>query len=168
MFSIFSPLEFMGLAYESRLKSFLTFIASICWNLVSTHLSLEVQSWGRWWSPFILLTSVYMTAIGHCSCQVEGDRKLMGQPLAHPQRLGPLVGGSNCFFSLGWTRAGCPLSSLFLGPFWVGTLLHFSTFRWAIWPFLCLGLLPSPRDFWTYKMGIKDMLCHGFFTPHGL
>ena len=38
-----------------------------------------------------------MTALGHCSHQVEGDRKLIGQPLVHPRRLGSLVGVSSCF-----------------------------------------------------------------------
>ena len=32
-----------------------------------------------------------MMALGHCSRQVKGGRKLMGQPLVHPQRLGSLV-----------------------------------------------------------------------------
>ena len=50
MFPIFSPLGFMGLAHESRLECFLTFIASICWslnNLVLAPLPLEVQSWKK-------------------------------------------------------------------------------------------------------------------------
>ena len=73
---------------------FLTFIALICWNLdnlVSAPLLLEVQFWGRSWSLFILLTSADMTALGHCSRQVEGGRKLMGQPLVHSQMLGSFV-----------------------------------------------------------------------------
>ena len=37
-----------------------------------------------------------MTTFGHCSRQVEGGRKLMGQPLVHPQRLGSLVGVFSC------------------------------------------------------------------------
>ena len=32
-----------------------------------------------------------MTALGHYSRQVEDGRKLMGQPLVHPQRLVSLV-----------------------------------------------------------------------------
>ena len=101
MFPIFSPLGFMDIAHESRLERFLIFIVSICWNLdnlVLASLPLEVQSWGRWRSPFFLLTLADMTALGHCSCQVEGGRKLMGQSLVHPQRLDPLVWGSSCFF----------------------------------------------------------------------
>ena len=39
-----------------------------------------------------------MTALRHCSRQVEDGRKMMGQPLVHPQRLGSLVGVSSCFF----------------------------------------------------------------------
>ena len=38
-----------------------------------------------------------MTAFGHYSCQVEGGRKLIGQPLVHSQRLGSLVRVSSCF-----------------------------------------------------------------------
>ena len=38
-----------------------------------------------------------MTTLGHCSRQAKGGRKLMGQPLVHPQRLGSLVGISSCF-----------------------------------------------------------------------
>ena len=38
-----------------------------------------------------------MKALGHCSHQVEGGRKLMGQPLVHSQRLGSLVGVFSCF-----------------------------------------------------------------------
>ena len=37
-----------------------------------------------------------MTALEHCSRQAEGGRKLMEQPLVHPQRLGSLVGVSSC------------------------------------------------------------------------
>ena len=43
----FRPLELMGLAHESHLERFLTFIISICWslnNLVLAPLPLEVQS----------------------------------------------------------------------------------------------------------------------------
>ena len=36
-----------------------------------------------------------MTAFGHCSRHVEGGRKLMGQPLVRPQRLGSLIGVSS-------------------------------------------------------------------------
>ena len=164
----FSPLGFMSLAHGWMI---LTFIASICWNLVSTPLPLEVQSWGRWWSPFILLTSADMTTLGHCSCQAEGGIKLMEQLLVHSQRLGSLglVWVPCCSFWLGVNKDFLPtFKPLAGGPFWAGTLLHFSTLSWATWPFLCLGLFPTSWDSWAYKMGIKDMLCHRFFTPHGL
>ena len=149
--------------------TFLTFIASICWdldNLVSAPLPLEIQSWGRWWTSLIILqTSADMTALEHCSRQVESGRKLMGQPLVHPQRLGSLVWVSSCFL----VKDEQGLVAHFQAAFWgVGTLLNFNTFSWATWPFLCLGLFPTPWDSWAYKMGIKDMLCHGFFTPRGL
>ena len=150
---------------------FLTFIASICWgldNLVSTLLPLEVQSWGRWWSSIIFQTSADMTTLGHCSRQVESGRKLMGQPLVHPQKLGSLVGVFSCFLVRDEQGLVAHFQATCLGPFWAGTLLHFSTFSWATWPFLCLGLFPTSWDSWAYKMGIKNMLCHGFFTPHGL
>ena len=146
--------------------TFLTFITSICWgldNLVSTLLSLKVQSWGRWWSSIILQTSTDMTSLRHCSCQVEGDRKLMRQPLVHSQRLDSLVRVSSCFLVrdeqglVAYFQASC------WGHFWVGTLLHFSIFSWATWPILCLGLFRTLWDYWAYKTGIKDMLCHEFF-----
>ena len=38
------------------------------------------------------MTLADMMAIGNYSCQAEGDRKLMGQPLVHSQRLGSLMG----------------------------------------------------------------------------
>ena len=38
-----------------------------------------------------------MTALGHYSRQAEGGKKLMGQPLVNPQRLGSLVRVSSCF-----------------------------------------------------------------------
>ena len=138
-------------------------------NLVSAPLPLEVQSWERWWNPFILLTLTDMTTLGHCSHQAKGGRKLMGQPLVHSQRLGSLVWVSSCSFWLGMNKGWLPtFKPLAGGPFWAGTLLHFSTFSWATWPFLCLGLFLTSWDSWAYKMGIKDMFCHGFFTPHGL
>ena len=151
--------------------TFLTFIASICWdldNLVSTLLPLEVQSWGRWWSSIILQTSVDMTAIGHCSRQVEGGRKLMGQPLVHPHMFDSLVGVSSCFLVKDEQGLVAHFQASCWGPFWARTLLHFSTFSWAASPFLCLGLFPTSWDSWAYKMGIKDMLWHEFFTLHGL
>ena len=52
-----------------------------------------------------------MTALGHCSHQVEGDRKLRGQPLVHSQRLGSLVWVTNCFFLLGMNKGYSPLPS---------------------------------------------------------
>ena len=150
------------------LNVFLTFIASICWNLVSAPLSLEVQSLGRWWSHFILLTSADMTALGHCSRQAEDGRKLMRQPLIYSQRLGSLVWVPSCSFWLGMNKGWLPtFKPLARGPFWARTLLHFSTFSWATWPFLCLGLFPTSWDSWAYKMGIKDMLCHGFLLLMG-
>ena len=170
--SKFSPLGFMGLVHESCLDHFLTFIASIYWsldNLVLALLPLKVWSWGRSWSLFILLTSVDMTALRHCSRQAEGGRKLMRQPLVHSQRLGSLVWVSSCTFWLGMNKGWLPtFKPLAGGPFWARTLLYFSTFSWATWPFLCLGLFPTSWDSWAYKMGIKDMLRHEFFTPHGL
>ena len=84
-----------------------------------------------------------MKALGHCSHQVEGGRKLMGQPLVHSQRLGSLVRVFSCFLvrddqgPVAYFQASC------WGPFWAGTLLHFNTFNWATWPFLCLGLFPT-------------------------
>ena len=99
MFPIFPHLGFMDIAHESRLERFLTFIASICWNLdnlVLAPLPLEVQYWGRWWSPLILLTSADMTALRHCSRQVENGRKLMGQSLVHPLEI-PLCPPNHMF-----------------------------------------------------------------------
>ena len=37
-----------------------------------------------------------MIALGHYSRQAKGGRKLMEQPLVHPQRLGSLVEVSSC------------------------------------------------------------------------
>ena len=90
------PFRIHGLGTWITSWMFLTFIASICWNLVSAPLSLEVQSWGRSWSFFILLTLANMTALGHYSRQAEGDRKMMGQLLVHSQRLGSFVWVSSC------------------------------------------------------------------------
>ena len=93
------PFRIHGLGTWIMSWSFLTFIASIYWNLdnlVSAPLPLEVQFWGRSWSLFNLLTSADMTALGHCSRQAEGGRKLMGQPLVHSQRLGSIVWVSSC------------------------------------------------------------------------
>ena len=84
-----------------------------------------------------------MKALGHCSHQVEGGRKLIGQPLVHSQRLGSLVGVSSCFLVrdeqglVAYFQASC------WGTFWAGTFLHFSTFSWATWPFFYLGLFPT-------------------------
>ena len=131
--------------------SFLTFIASICWsldNLVSTPLPLEVQFWGRSWSLFILLTSTDMTALGHCSRQAEGGRKLMGQPLVHSQRLGSFVWVSSCPFWLGMNK-DClptlnplpPTSVFFLGLLtWAGSL-GLSCVHMLPWAFILHGLL---------------------------
>ena len=50
-----------------------------------------------WRSLYAFQTiSANITTFGHCSRQVEGDRKLMGQLLVHPQRLGSLVKASSC------------------------------------------------------------------------
>ena len=99
MFPIFSPLGFMGLAHESHLEHLLTFIASICWslyNLVSTALPLDVQSWGRWWSPFILLTSAldhfsFICAIDYATvkCSKAQFRSWQSNSTAPPFRLPP-------------------------------------------------------------------------------
>ena len=114
------PFRIHGLGTWITSWTFLTFIVSICWslgNLVSTPLSLEVQSWGRWCSSFILLTSVDMTTLGHYSRQVEGGRKLMGQPLVHPQRLGSLIRASSYTWlemNKGWLSTFKPLAGTFL------------------------------------------------------
>ena len=127
----FSPLGLTGLVHESCLDHFLTFIASIYWSLVSAPLPLEVQSWGRWWSPFILLTSADMTALGHCSRQAGGGKKLMGQSLVHSQRLSSLVWVSSCFFWLGMNKGCLPTLLCFLLVFfclglltWAGLYAH--------------------------------------------
>ena len=138
----FSPLGFLGLAHESRLECFLTFIASICWSLVLAPLPLEVQSRGRWWSPFILLTLADITTLGHCSRQAEGGRKLMGQPLIYSQRLGSLVWVPSCSFWLGMNKdcfAHSPLPHA--GVFCLGLL------TWAgLWAHVAIGFHSS----WTF------------------
>ena len=80
-----------------------------------------------------------MTALWHCSHQVEGGRKLMGQPLVHHQRLGSLVGASSYtlvkneqglvahFQALCWDLFGLELYSI-LAPL-VGP--HDPFFAWA-------------------------------------
>ena len=95
-----------------------------------------------------------MTALGYCSRQVEGGRKLMGQSLVHPQRLGSLVGVSSCtlvrdeqglvahFQASCWDHFGlelCSISALFVGlhgPFfaWACSLLHeiLEPTKWAL------------------------------------
>ena len=73
-----------------------------------------------------------MTAFGHYSRQVEGDRKLMGQPLVHPQRLGSLVGVSSCF--LVRDEQGLVVHS------------QSSAFCWGLLDWACLhGLVPLGR-----------------------
>ena len=84
-----------------------------------------------------------MTALGHYSRQAEGGKKLMGQPLVNPQRLGSLVRVSSCFLVRDEQWLVAHFQASFWGPFRVGTLLHFSTFNWATWPFLCLALFPT-------------------------
>ena len=85
-----------------------------------------------------------MTTLGHCSRQVEYGRKLMGQLLVYPQRLGSLVGASSCtlvrdeqglvahFQATFWDLLRLelyPISALLVrphGPFfaWACSLLH--------------------------------------------
>ena len=84
-----------------------------------------------------------MTALGHYSRQAEGGKKLMGQPLVNPQRLGSLVRVSSCFLVRDEQWLVAHFQASCWGPFWAGTLLHFSTFSWATWPFLYLGLFPT-------------------------
>ena len=138
----FSPLGFMGLVHESRLECFLTFLASICWSLVSAPLPLEVQSWGRWWSPFILLTSADMIALGHYSCQAEGGRKLMGQPLVPSQRLGSLVWVPSCSFWLGMNKDCLPTLLCLLLVFFAWACSHgLGCVHILPWAFIPHGLL---------------------------
>ena len=95
-----------------------------------------------------------MTTLGHCSRQVEYGRKLMGQLLVYPQRLGSLVGASSCtlvrdeqglvahFQATFWDLLGlelCPISALLVGshdPFfaWACSLLHeiLGPTKWAL------------------------------------
>ena len=61
-----------------------------------------------------------MIALGHCSRQVEGDRKLMVQPLVHSQRLGSLIRVSSCSFWLGMNKGCSPLPPA--GVFYLGLL----------------------------------------------
>ena len=135
----FSPLGLTGLVHESCLDHFLTFIASIYWSLVSAPLPLEVQSWGRWWSPFILLTSANMIALGHCSRQVESDRKLMGQPLVYSQKFGSLVWVLSCSFWLGMNKGCSPLPPV--GVFCLGLLS---------WAGLCAHIAMGFHSSWTF------------------
>ena len=128
----FSPLGLMGLVHESCLDHFLTFIASIYWSLVSAPLPLEVQSWGRWWSPFILLTSADMTVLGHCSRQAGGGKKLMGQSLVHSQRLGSLVWVSSCL-----------LASYLCVLTWAGLCAHVALGFHSLWTFIS-------KYFWVF------------------
>ena len=107
-----------------------------------------------------------MTTIGHCSRQVEGGRKLMGQSLVHPQRLGPLVGalvvslvrdeqGPVAHFQAScWDLFGlelCFISAPLVGP-------HGPFFAWAC-SLLHEILGPS-------KWALKTCFCHEFFTPY--
>ena len=140
MFKFF-PFRIHGLGTWITSWMFLTFITSICWSLVSAPLPLKVQSWGRWWSPFILLTSIDMTALGRCSRQAEGGKKLIRQPLVHSQRLGSLVWVPSCSFWLRMNK-GCLPTLLYL-------LLVF--FAWA----------------YSHGLGCVHMLPWAFI-PHGL
>ena len=95
-----------------------------------------------------------MTAFGHYSRQVEGDRKLMRQPLVHPQKLGSLVGVSLFFWlgmNKGWLSTLDPLP--LVGVFWIG-LAYMGWFLWA-------GLYAS------YKMDINNTCLPWVFIPHG-
>ena len=147
--------------------TFLTFIASIYWcldNLVSAPLPLEMQPWGSWWSSIILYTSVDVTVLGHCSRQAEGGIKLMRQFLVHFQRLGSLIWVSNCSFWLGMDKGWFAHFQFFAGTFfWAGTLLHFNTFSWATWHFLCLGLFPT-WDSWVWLCAHVAMGFHSSWT----
>ena len=67
----------------------------------------------------------------------------MGQPLVHPQRFGFVEGVSSCFLVRDEQWLVAHFQTSCWGPFWAETLLHFSTFSWARWPFLCLGLFPT-------------------------
>ena len=104
-----------------------------------------------------------MTALGHCSCQAEDGRKLMGQPLVHPQRLGSLVGASSCtlvrdekglvahFQASCWNLFGlelCSISALLVGPHgpffaWACPLLHeiLGPTKWALKTCFAMGFL---------------------------
>ena len=96
-----------------------------------------------------------MTALEHCSRQVEGGKKLMGQPLVHPQRLGSLVGVSSVFWlevNKGWLSTLHPLR--LGGVFWIG-LAYMGYFLWAR---LCA----------SYKMDINNTCLPWVFIPHGL
>ena len=92
-----------------------------------------------------------MTALEHCSRQVESGRKLMGQPLVHPQRLGSLVWVSSCFLvrdeqglvatfkPLSGELELCSISTLLVGPLgpffaWACSLLHeiLGPTKWAL------------------------------------
>uniref|UniRef100_A0A7N2M1Y7 Uncharacterized protein n=1 Tax=Quercus lobata TaxID=97700 RepID=A0A7N2M1Y7_QUELO len=50
--------------------------------------------------PFRIHGLADMTVLGHYSCQTEGGRKLMGQPLVHSQRLGSLIAHQPCIYVL--------------------------------------------------------------------
>ena len=58
-----------------------------------------------------------MTALGHYSRQAEGGRKLMGQPLVHPQMLGSLVRISICFLVMDEQGLVVHFQASFWGPF---------------------------------------------------
>ena len=65
-----------------------------------------------------------MTALGHCSRQAESGRKLMGQPLVHPQRLGSLVGVSSCSFWLEMNKGCLPTLLCLLLVFFAWACSH--------------------------------------------
>ena len=69
-----------------------------------------------------------MTALGYYSRQVEGGRKLMGQLLVHPQRLGSLVGVSSCF--LVKDEQGLVVHSQSFASCWC--LLHWARIHWLV------------------------------------
>ena len=70
-----------------------------------------------------------MTALRHYSRLAEGGRKLIGQSLVHPQRLGSLVGVSRCTLVRDEQGLVAHFQASCCEPFWSETLLHFSPFN---------------------------------------
>ena len=68
------PFRIHGLGTWIMSWMFLTFLASIYWNLnnlVSAPLLLEVQFWERWWNSIILWTSTDVIALGQLVVMFE-------------------------------------------------------------------------------------------------